>query len=205
MPLTFKTPMAAAWLLAMTVTGIAPVNAEDRSTEPNRPVLIEPDGGDRVWVFANSPQELGPGGEFHIYVDSKTHPDAKGSFAKFSLGPEGQLPVHRHDKTEEISYFLSGEGVVVQATETGEMVEVPVTAGHVWYVPPGAWHAIKNTAGEPLTLVFSTIPNEKNGLLSFFRRIGAQPGQEPTPVSPEEFARLAAEHDLNLRPPPSSD
>lgn len=186
-------------MLALLV--LAPiVRAQDGQVEANGPVVIEPGGGDRLWVFAESPEELGSGGEFHIYVDPETRPEAKASFAKFSLGVDGALPVHRHDKTEEISYFVSGTGLV-QTMENGEPVEVPVGAGHVWYVPPGAWHAIRNTGEVPLTLVFATIPNEKQGLLSFFRRIGAEPGQEPTPLAPEEFARLAAEHDLILRPP----
>jgi mannose-6-phosphate isomerase-like protein (cupin superfamily) len=190
--------MMSAWVLALLV--LAPARAQDDQGKPNEPDVIEPGGGDRLWVFAESPEELGSGGEFHIYVDPETHPEAKASFAKFSLGPGGALPVHRHDKTEEISYFVSGTGLV-QTMENGELVEVPVAEGHVWYVPPGAWHAIRNTGEVPLTLVFATIPNEKQGLLSFFRRIGAQPGHEPTPLAPEEFAGLAAEHDLILRPP----
>jgi len=188
----------SACMLALLV--LAPVvKAQEGQVEPNGPVVIEPGGGDRLWVFAESPEELGSGGELHIYVDPETRPEAKASFAKFSLGPGGQLPVHRHDKTEEISYFVSGTGLV-QTIENGEPVEVPVAAGHVWYVPPGAWHAIRNTGEVPLALVFATIPNEKKGLLSFFRRIGAQPGQQPTPLPPGEFATLAAEHDLILRP-----
>ena len=55
------------------------------------------------------------------------------------------------------------------------------------------------------TLVFAAVPNEKKGLLSFFRRIGVKPGEEATPLSPEDFARIAAEHDLILRPPDSDE
>lgn len=59
-----------------------------------------------------------------------------------------------------------------------------------------------NTGDEPLAMVFATIPNEKKGLLSFFRGISAKPGEEPaTTLSPEEFGRIAAEHDMILRPP----
>ena len=38
-------------------------------------------------------------------------------------------------------------------------------------------------------------------LASFFRRIGVEPGQVATPLSLEDFGRIAAEHDLILRPP----
>jgi oxalate decarboxylase/phosphoglucose isomerase-like protein (cupin superfamily) len=159
-----------------------------------------PEGGDHLWVNAESKDNLGSGGEFQIYVDPVTFPKASASFAKFSLGVGGALPVHRHDKTEEIGYFLAGEGVVT-VYENGAPREIPVREGHVVYVPPGSWHTIKNTGQTPFSLVFATIPNEKKGLLSFFRRIGVRPGAEATPLSAEDFARLAAEHDLILRPP----
>ncbi len=164
------------------------------------PVVMGPEDGDHLWVFAESKDNLGSGGEFQIYVDPVKFPEALASFAKFSLGVGGALPVHRHDKTEEIGYFLAGEGVVT-VYENGSPKEIPVRSGYVVYVPPGSWHTIQNTGKEPFTLVFATIPNEKKGLLSFFRRIGVKPGEEAAPLSPDDFARLAAEHDLILRPP----
>ncbi len=65
----------------------------------------------------------------------------------------GSLPMHRHDKTEEIAYFISGEGIVLGYVDDRPL-EIPVRAGHVWYTPRGAWHAMRNTGTEPLTLVF---------------------------------------------------
>ena len=196
--------LALAAYAALLVPLLWTVTAQAEEAQATEATVIQPDGGDRLWVFAQSSEALGSGGEFHIYVDPETHPAAKASFAKFSLGPGGQLPVHRHDKTEEISYFLSGTGSV-QTIENGELVEVGVTEGSVWYVPPGSWHAIRNTGNEPLTLVFATIPNEEQGLLSFFRDIGVEPGQEAKPLVPEEFAAMAAEHDLILRPQQPED
>ncbi len=169
-----------------------------RDTAPTA-VVMGPEDGDHLWVFAESKDELGSGGEFQIYVDPVKFPQASASFAKFGLGVGGALPVHRHDKTEEIGYFLSGEGVVT-VYENGNPKDIPVRAGYVTYIPPGSWHTIKNTGQESFTLVFATIPNEKKGLLSFFRRIGAKPGEVATPLSPEEFATIASKHDLILRP-----
>ncbi len=85
--------------------------------------------------------------------------------------------------------------------DDGGEVEVPISAGYVWYNPPGAWHAIRNTGATPLSLVFTTVPNERNGLLSFFRRISVEPGQEPIVLSQEDLERIASEHDLILRTP----
>ena len=161
---------------------------------------MQPEDGDRLWVFAEAKDELGPGGDFQIYVDPVKFPKALASFAKFGLGVGGALPVHRHDKTEEIAYFISGQGVLTVYDE-GSPKDIPVRPGYVTYTPPGSWHAIRNTGDEPLVLVFAAIPNEKKGLLSFFRRIGVEPGKEATPLSPDDFARIAAEHDLILRPP----
>lgn len=160
-------------------------------------VVMGPEDGDHLWLFADNEDKLG---EFQIFVDPETFPKARGSFAKFALEVGGSLPVHRHDKTEEIGYFLSGEGIVT-VYDNGTPRDIPVREGCVVYVPPGSWHTIKNTGDEPFGLVFATVPNEKKGLLSFFRRIGVKPGEVAAPVSPEEFARLAAEHDLILRPP----
>ena len=86
--------------------------AEGQPEEAARPsVILEPEEGDLLWFFARSKDELGSGGELHIYLDAETHPEARASFAKFTLGVGGVLPVHKHEKTEEISYFLAGEGV----------------------------------------------------------------------------------------------
>ncbi len=162
-------------------------------------VLMGSHEGDYLWVFPVSQDKLGSGGELQIYLDAETHPEASASFAKYTLGVAGALPVHRHDKTEEIAYILSGEGVVIVINEDGELVKVPIGAGYVWYNPLGVWHGIKNTGSVPLSLVFATVPNEKNGLLSFFRRVCVGPGKQGSVLPPEEFERIASEHDLILR------
>jgi len=70
-------------------------------------IVMQPEDGDHLWVFAETKDELGSGGELQIYVDPARYPEALASFAKFGLGVRGALPVHRHDKTEEMAYFLS--------------------------------------------------------------------------------------------------
>lgn len=168
--------------------------------EPRTLIVMQPHEGDYLWISPESPRTLGSGGELQIYVDPETHPEAKASFSKFTLGVGGNLPVHRHAKTEEFTYFLSGKGAVVAIDEGGAEKEVPVGPGYVWYNPPGVWHTVKNTGSTPLSMVFSTVPNEKHGLLSHFRRTCAAPGKEGVALSPKELKRLAAKHDLILRP-----
>lgn len=172
------------------------------ATGGHPPLILEPGGGERLWVFAEDHDRLGSGGELQIYVDPQSHPHARASFAKYTLGVGGLLPVHRHDETEEFAYFLSGEGVAVFVDESGAETEFPVATGYVWYNPPGQWHAVRNTGAEPLSLVFATVPNEESGLMSFFRRIGSTPGKVGTPISLEELRRTGAEHDMILREAP---
>lgn len=161
--------------------------------------VMHPDDGDLYWFFPKSKDTLGSGGELTIYIDPETHPDAGASFAKLSVGVGGSLPAHKHEKTEEIAYIISGEGLALNFVDD-KLIEIPIKAGYVWYNPPSAWHSFKNTGQEPLNLVFAVIPNEKKGLLSFFRKIGVEPGKEGTVLSPEEFGKLAAEHDMIIKP-----
>jgi len=167
--------------------------------EPHAPHVMEPHEGARLWLFPESADHLGSGGELQVFVDTQTHPHATASFAKFTLGVGGALPVHRHDETEEFAYFISGEGVAVFVDESGAESEIPVATGYVWYNPPGHWHALRNTGTTPLSLVFATVPNEERGLMSFFRRIGATPGKAGTPITFDELQRIGAEHDMVLR------
>lgn len=192
--------MACAGLGTMAGCGDpgAPVQAATPQAKAGNSVVLAPEDSDRLWVFAESPEHLGSGGELHIFIDPEHYPAAAASFAKFSLGPGGELPVHRHDKTEEVGYFTDGEGVVTLFPH-GEKKEIPVRPGHVVYIAPGEWHALRNTGQAPFSLVFATVPNEKKGLLSFFRRIGAPPGQAAATYDEQTFSRLAREHDLILK------
>ncbi len=180
-------------------TGEMKVRSEDAVDGKGRNVVVwEPEEGDHLWVFPQSKEELGSGGEFHIYVDPTTHPAAAASFARFALGVGGDLAEHRHERSEELAYLISGNGAV-KRRENGALVAVPIHAGSVWYIPPGAWHSVRNTGTAPLVMVFATTPSTDKGLLSFFRRIATAPGHDPNPVTRDDIARIGAEHDFVLR------
>ena len=106
--------------------------------------------------------------------------------------------MHRHDRTEEFAYFLTGEGVAVFMDDDGVRSEHRIAPECVWYNPAGRWHTIRNTGDEPLALVFAIVPNEEMGLLSAFRKIGTTPGQEGAPIPFDELKRIGAQHDLIL-------
>ena len=161
--------------------------------------IMEPNAGEHVWVFPKNKDTLGSGGKLQVFMDAKSHPHASASFAKYELGVGGALPEHKHNKTEEIAYFLSGQGVVI-TYENEKRIETQVKEGYVWYTAPGEYHSFKNTGNEPLKLIFTVIPNDKDGLISFFKKVGAEPGKEARTFSPEEFGKIASEHDLILKP-----
>lgn len=167
-------------------------------------VIMAPEEGDVIWLKPQSTDSLGNGVELHIYMDSKDHPHAKSSFAKVTVGEGGNLPAHKHEKTEEIAYILSGEGFAINYIND-EYIEIPIKEGYVWYNPPGVWHTFKNTGSGSLTLIMAVIPNEKQGLLSFFRKVGAKPGEQPQVFTAEEFKELAKKHDMTLMPPKTVD
>ena len=171
-----------------------------RSVPPERhpPHIMEPHEGDLLWLSPETKDGLGTGGELQIFVDPETHPHATASFAKFTLGVGGALPIHRHERTEEFAYFIAGEGVAVCVDENGTETAIPVAPGYVWYNPTGHWHAVRNTGTTPLILVFATVPNEKKGLLSFFRRIGVTPGKAGTAMTLDELQRIGSEHYMIL-------
>lgn len=174
---------------------------EEITAKTEKPVggIMEPNAGEHLWVFPKNKDTLGSGGKLQIFMDAESHPHASASFAKYELGVGGALPEHKHNKTEEIAYFLSGEGIVI-TYENEQRVETPVKEGYVWYTAPGEYHSFKNTGNEPLKLIFVIIPNDKDGLLSFFKKVGAEPGKEAKVFSPEEFGKIADEHDLVLKP-----
>jgi len=79
-------------------------------------------------------------------------PESTGA-EQFSLGvvvlePGKGHERHDHPNSEEVLYFLSGEGVQMIDDEERE-----VTAGDAVYIPAGVEHSTKNTSWEPLRLL----------------------------------------------------
>ncbi len=57
----------------------------------------------------------------------------------------GEAPAHVHEDTEEVFYVIRGTGVIILNGK-----EIPVKAGSVVTVPPGAVHAVRNTGQDIL-------------------------------------------------------
>ena len=67
--------------------------------------------------------------------------------------PGGMVPEHKHEKEEEVMFFLSGKGVFVTEDE-----EIALEPGICIYNPPGKMHKIINTGDENLKFVWIYSP-----------------------------------------------
>lgn len=66
-------------------------------------------------------------------------------FAEITIPVGGSIGFHRHDREEEIFYFLSGHGRV-----TDEDVVKEVNPGDALLTGGGKGHTVENTGSEPL-------------------------------------------------------
>lgn len=73
-----------------------------------------------------------------------------------SYAPKAFAEEHTHERSEEIFYFLRGEGLFVL-----NRIRNVVRAGGVIFVPPGTPHGIFNTGLEPLVFVVCASPPEQ--------------------------------------------
>jgi mannose-6-phosphate isomerase-like protein (cupin superfamily) len=108
------------------------------------------------------------------------------------VGPGTSIPVHAHDKEDEIIFIQSGHGEATLGTET-----VTLVAGSALYVPQGTWHGGRNTGRETLKWIAIYSPS---GFEGYFREIGRQAPDDPPRVrTPAEAAALDARYAIRYR------
>ena len=93
------------------------------------------------------------------------------------------VPVHHHEKAEQVLFFISGNGKAVVGGR-----EVQACPGTTVHVPKGIKHGITNTSAEPLSFLETTSPS---GFQELFRKLN----QLSSP-SAEEVVRIASEYDV---------
>jgi quercetin dioxygenase-like cupin family protein len=84
-----------------------------------------------------------------VVTSETTHGANEASLGYSVFTPGTELGLVRHD-TEEFAYVLSGHGELRLDGEES----VPFTAGDALFVPAGVWHAVVNTSGEDVAMVF---------------------------------------------------
>ena len=108
-------------------------------------------------------------------------PDGRGRLAMITqdVSPGTSIPVHLHEKEDEIIFIQSGTG---EAT-LGDR-RVGLAAGSTLFVPQGTWHGGRNTGSDTLRWVAIYSPA---GFEGYFREIGRpSPDAPPRALSPEE-------------------
>lgn len=82
-----------------------------------------------------------------------THPRL--SFMLVRVVEGGVIPRHAHDVATETAYVVSGHGqLFLGVDESGQASEVlPMEPGGGASVPPGLYHAVKNTGDGPLEIL----------------------------------------------------
>jgi mannose-6-phosphate isomerase-like protein (cupin superfamily) len=75
------------------------------------------------------------------------------SLAEASVGPGGETAEHYHPASEELYYFVAGEGRMRLGGD-----EAPVASGDCVVIPPGTPHKLWNTGTAPLVLLCCCAP-----------------------------------------------
>ena len=108
------------------------------------------------------------------------------------LGPGGSIPVHLHERQDEVLFVHAGRAVLIFEDE-----RVPAVAGTTCFVPEGVWHGVENAGGDVLHLLWIITPP---GLEEMFRGISARPDEDLRPMARAEFIDLARRHGVRVRP-----
>ena len=104
-----------------------------------------------------------------------------------TLNPGAAVPVHRHERAEQVLYFLSGRGM-----GSLDGAEIDATPGTTIHVPKGVKHGIANAGEEPLSFLETT---SASGFEETFRKLS-----QLSDPRPEDIAEIAAEHDILIDP-----
>ena len=100
-----------------------------------------------------------------------------------TLDPGAAVPIHRHDKAEQVLHFLSGRGRVSLSGH-----EIRAEPGTTVHVPKGVEHGIANAGDAPLSFLEATTPP---GFQEAFRSMSRL--SEPTP---QAIAKIAGQYDI---------
>jgi quercetin dioxygenase-like cupin family protein len=106
------------------------------------------------------------------------------------VSPGTTIPVHLHEKEDELIFIQSGEG---EATVAEQVVKL--AAGSTLFVPRGAWHGGRNTGASVLNWIAIYTPS---GFEGYFREIGRRtPDEAPRSTTAEE--REARDREFGIR------
>ena len=100
-----------------------------------------------------------------------------------TLDPGAEVPIHRHEKAEQVLFFFGGRGKAVV-----EGHDVDLVPGTTLHVPRETWHGFRNTGDEPLCMIETTSPP---GFEQAFRELCKLSASVP-----EAVTEILAKHDI---------
>jgi mannose-6-phosphate isomerase-like protein (cupin superfamily) len=89
------------------------------------------------------------------------------------LDPGAVVPVHLHEREEQILFFYAGHGKA-----TLDETEMDVNPGTTVYVPRQVWHGIMNTGAGPLCILETTSPPGPENVFRELGQLSAPPDKE---------------------------
>jgi mannose-6-phosphate isomerase-like protein (cupin superfamily) len=132
---------------------------------------------------------LGPpnSGKIIILVDPKNTGETRFCMLIQVLNPGGVVPVHLHEREEQVLFFYSGQGKAILGD-----TEMEVSPGTTVYSPRQVWHGFSNTGTEPLCVLEITSPP---GSENVFREVS----QLSTPADPAAVGQILAKYGASYK------
>jgi oxalate decarboxylase/phosphoglucose isomerase-like protein (cupin superfamily) len=72
---------------------------------------------------------------------------------------------HNHPGSEEVLYYVSGEGEQMVEDDDGHPMTRHVRPGDVTYIPEGVYHGAENTGWEPMRVIAVYVPSGPEAIL----------------------------------------
>jgi len=100
-----------------------------------------------------APYKTRDGSEIRELMHPSVHGNRNQSLAEATVLPGHRTLLHRHGRTEEIYYIVTGMGTIVLGEDT-----LDVCAGDAICIAPGTPHRIENTGTVALRILCSCSP-----------------------------------------------
>ena len=153
------------------------------------PHLVPRDGGEH-YHFLN-----------HLMTTKVSAADTDGTLTAMEfVGPRGfGPPLHRHDVEDELFYVVEGE----MWFGCGDVDAVHGTGATIW-LPRGKAHTFQILSDQARVFQITTPGRFDRFVAALGSPIPTPQLPDPTEIDPEQVARIAAEHDIEILGPPPS-
>jgi quercetin dioxygenase-like cupin family protein len=176
-------------MAASSGAGTQPATA-DRSSSAGKvtPLILEKDEGEkRVWRPIEGVEGWeGQPGPFILKVDPRNGGSSHLVLGTEDLPPGARIDRHRHPGSDEILSLQNGSARV----SLGDMVR-EVHGGATIFIPANTWIAVTNLGTDAISVVFIF---STPGFEGFMRAESVREGQNVTPLSKAEDAKIMKQH-----------